>query len=265
MKINIGIIASSITEESAPPVVCADVDGQAFITAVGTLDSTEEDAICALVQTLKSDGLYTKCFAIYPFAGTIEDEQKWQLKDPRDLDAAFRLNFVDANWTFSITGAQMVGSLTIADTFFNQNTLDETDCGITVACRSNTTNAQYAFGNGTGGSTNIHVLSRSSLAGGRCFTGSFTGSSVSPADAKGVVTITRSGTTQNAYKNSVLEGGPTTVSGSTLGSSNIRFGIAAEMEFCFGVIHEALDATQVANLHAAIDTYSATYAARKNW
>jgi len=73
--------------------VAYDVDAQAFITASGLTDITQKNAINQLVLDLKSYGLWTKLQAIYPFIGGTSFTHKWNLKDPRDLNAAFRLTF----------------------------------------------------------------------------------------------------------------------------------------------------------------------------
>lgn len=70
-----------------------DADATAFIDAVGTLTADEEIAIRNLVGELKANGNWDKYLAIYPFVGTTAASQKWNLKDPRDLDSAFRLTF----------------------------------------------------------------------------------------------------------------------------------------------------------------------------
>jgi hypothetical protein len=70
-----------------------DTDAQAFIDAVGTLTTVQEIAIDDLVTGLKANGTWTKYHAIYPFIGGTASAHKWNLKDPRDLDAAFRITW----------------------------------------------------------------------------------------------------------------------------------------------------------------------------
>jgi len=53
--------------------------------------------------------------AIYPFVGGTASAHKFNLKDPRDLDAAYRLVF-NGGWTHSSTGAQPNGTNGYADT-----------------------------------------------------------------------------------------------------------------------------------------------------
>jgi len=93
-QLSIGILESSRL----------DADAQAFISAAAITNGTQIFAINTLVVGLKADGLWTKMKAIYPFVGGTASTHKYNLKDPRDLDAAFRLLFV-GGWTHSSTGA----------------------------------------------------------------------------------------------------------------------------------------------------------------
>jgi hypothetical protein len=70
-----------------------DPDAQAFITAAGITNTTQQNAIDNLVVGLKADGLWTNMQAIYPLVGGTASSHKYNLKDPRDLDAAYRLQF----------------------------------------------------------------------------------------------------------------------------------------------------------------------------
>lgn len=92
-----------------------DPDVDAFLTATAITDSTQVAAVAQLVADLKTDGLWSKLKAIYPFVGGTAAAHKFNLKDPRDLDAAFRLTFV-GGWTHSATGA--MPSSAYADTHF---------------------------------------------------------------------------------------------------------------------------------------------------
>ncbi len=93
-----------------------DSDATAFLTAAGITDATQSSAIGTLVGSLKSAGVWSKMRAIYPFIGGTASTHKWNLKDPRDLDAAYRLAF-SGNWTHSATGATPDGSTAYANTF----------------------------------------------------------------------------------------------------------------------------------------------------
>lgn len=96
-------------------IVGIDSNAQAFISASGITDATQQSAINALVTGLKTDGIWTKMKAIYPFVGGTATTHKYNLKDPRDLDAAYRLVF-NGGWTHSSTGATPNGTNGYADT-----------------------------------------------------------------------------------------------------------------------------------------------------
>ena len=68
-----------------------DTDAQAFITAASISNSTQESAINTLVTSLKSAGVWTKAKAIYPIVGGSAAAHKFNLKNPVDSDAAFRI------------------------------------------------------------------------------------------------------------------------------------------------------------------------------
>ena len=95
-----------------------DADAQAFITAAAITDPTQQTAINNLVVGMKADGTWTKMKAIYPFVGGTATTHKYNLKDPRDLDAAFRLVF-NGGWTHSSTGALPNGVNGYANTKYN--------------------------------------------------------------------------------------------------------------------------------------------------
>jgi len=94
-----------------------DSDAQAFITAAAITNATQQSAIDTLVKGLKTDGIWTKMKAIYPFVGGTASTHKYNLKDPRDLDAAFRLQF-NGGITHSSTGVLPNGTNGYANTFF---------------------------------------------------------------------------------------------------------------------------------------------------
>jgi hypothetical protein len=98
-----------------------DPNAQAFITAAGITDPTQQSAINSLVVGLKATGIWTKMIAIYPFVGGTASSHKYNLKDPRDLDIAYRLTF-GGGWGHTSNGIVGNGANTYADTYiFNYN------------------------------------------------------------------------------------------------------------------------------------------------
>jgi hypothetical protein len=93
-------------------------DAEKFILAAGITDATQKTAITTLVDNLKSYGIWSKMKALYPMVGGTAASHKFNLKDPRDLNAAFRLTF-SGGWTHSSTGALPNGTNAYADSFLN--------------------------------------------------------------------------------------------------------------------------------------------------
>ncbi len=127
---NHGIVSSSGAS--------VDADALAFITAASITDNTQKTAVNTLVTDLKAYNIWTKMKAIYPFVGGTASAHKWNLKDPRDLDAAYRLEF-NGGWTHSATGALPNGTTAYADTKFNPNVLSLNSVHASVYSRTNTT------------------------------------------------------------------------------------------------------------------------------
>ena len=97
---------------------------QAFLTATGITDATSISALNAMDTSLISAGLLPsgtgagKIKALYPIVGGTAATHKFNFVDPRDLDAAFRLQF-NGGWTHSTNGALPNGTNAYADTFLN--------------------------------------------------------------------------------------------------------------------------------------------------
>ena len=121
-----------------PKAVGYDADAQAFITAAGITDLTQKNAINQLVLDLKGYSIWTKMKALYPFVGGTATTHKYNLKNPLDTDAAFRLVF-SGGWTHSSTGALPNGTNAYANTFFLPNTFYTVNFPhLSVYCRTDT-------------------------------------------------------------------------------------------------------------------------------
>lgn len=113
--------SATADSNTVTPTSSTDADAQAFITAASITDPTQQSAINQLVVDLKGYGVWTKMKALYPFCGSTASQHKWNLKDPRDLDVAFRLVF-SGGWTHSSSGATPNGTNAYADTKLIPNT-----------------------------------------------------------------------------------------------------------------------------------------------
>ena len=81
------------------------------------LTFTQVNALNNLYIGLVANGLDTKMLALYPFIGGTANAHKFNLMDARDVDAAFRLNFI-GGWTHSSNGSTPNGTTGYADSFF---------------------------------------------------------------------------------------------------------------------------------------------------
>lgn len=130
----VGWRSAAVAPSSGP-----DADAQAFITAATITNTTQQSAIDTLVKALKSANIWTKMKAIYPFVGGTAAQHKFNLKDPRDLNAAFRLVFT-GGWTHTSTGALPNGTNGYANTFFvpsNNFPISQYDAHISLYSRTN--------------------------------------------------------------------------------------------------------------------------------
>jgi hypothetical protein len=124
-----------------------DSDAQAFATAASITDGTQLSAVNTLVVDLKAAGVWSKMKVIYPFVGGSATSHKFNLKDPRDLDAAYRLTFV-GGWTHSSAGAQSNGTTGYANPNINANQIFTSTDGLMGVYTPSTSliNSSYIYG-----------------------------------------------------------------------------------------------------------------------
>lgn len=142
-----------------------DADASAFFTATGITDATQKDAINDLVIALKADGIWSKMHAIYPFVGGTATTHKFNLKDPADTDAAFRITW-SGGITHDANGITGNGSTGYGDTHFDPSVEIGSNAG---------SFGIYLLANGSGGSAEIgaFVSATESYAIASNFTGSY--------------------------------------------------------------------------------------------
>ena len=249
-----------------------DSDAQAFITAAAITDSTQQSAINTLVIDLKGYGIWTKMKAIYPFVGGTATTHKFNLKDPRDLDAAFRLTF-NGGWTHSSTGALPNGTTAYANTSFNPVTISQslssTHLSVyTTSANTSGTSRGYigsmqtdainytALGWFYGGTMEIGVIGDGS-AGYTGVTSAFAGFKLTSTD----------GSRSNRYfKNGVKTGSNVTQTGGFF-NANMYLGAInyigspayyQNVPFTFSSIGDGLSDTEAANFYTAVQTFNTT-------
>jgi hypothetical protein len=135
-----------------------DPDAQLFITNAAITEPVQQNAVNNLVLSLKSYGIWSKMNAIYPFIGGTSSTHKYNLKDPRDLDAAYRLVF-NGGWVHDSNGIKGNLTNTFADTKLAYSTLNSGH--LSIYSRSNIEEAGIVFDMGsqnTGGRNQVLSL-----------------------------------------------------------------------------------------------------------
>jgi hypothetical protein len=252
--------------------VAFDPDAQAFITAAGITDNTQKSAINTLVVDMKGYGIWTKMKAIYPFVGGTASTHKWNLKDPRDLDAAFRLVFA-GGFTHDSNGVQGNGVNGYGDTKFNPNTgYSVNDNGhISVYSRSNQSAVDSDFGVQSG-TYLILSIRRSDQSNNSFFGVNTTNFSIYNSDPNslGLYIANRIGTSQKAFKNSSIVVSSTNASG-TRPNANLFFsglsfngnpdgGLYSNKQYAFASIGDGLTDTEAGNFYTAVQAFNTTLA-----
>ena len=244
------------------PKTSVDPDAQAFITAAGITNPTQQGAINTLVVDLKGYNIWSKFSALYPFVGGTATTHKFNLKNPLDTDAAFRLVF-NGGGTHSVNGYQTNGTNAYAATFYNPST--------------NLTNIN---------SNHISIYSRTNIFGGIDMGGGVgavvvdlelrdnymwnMASNVFHTNANSQGHFINTRTASNLYK--FIKNGSTTIVSSTgnagaikpntnywIGGRNYAGSIGyTNRQYAFSSIGDGLTDTEAANLYTAVQAFQTT-------
>ena len=246
---------------SLMPKFSLDVDAQAFITATGITNATQITAINNLVLGLKSNNIWTKMKAIYPMVGGTATTHKFNLKNPLDTNAAFRLAF-SGGWTHSANGALPNGTNGYADTFYNPsvNLTDINSNHISFYSRTNSMTSSIEMGGGAG-AVLVDLELRYAATSYNWNMASFI--THTNNDSTGMYVNTRTGaTTFKLIKNSatVLNSG---IGAAGLLKPNINYYIGkrnydnlwSNKECAFATIGDGLSDAEVANLYTNVQAF----------
>jgi hypothetical protein len=257
----------------SPPTV-SDSDAQAFINAANIIDQTEANAVNNLTIGLKADNLWTKMKAVYPMVGGVASSQKYNLINPLDTNAAFRLTF-NGGWTHSFNGALPNGTNAYTDTFIIPNTnLTNNSTHFSYYSRTTSVGAMIEMGSLFSGSTTFNMMVKY-VGGG--FDGFFSDQYdtntnriyTANSDSKGFYIGTRTtSTVHKAYKNGTQIG--TTNTGISLGLTNfsaaikignrsdLPAGVYSNRQCAFASIGDGLSDTEAINLYNRVQTFNTT-------
>jgi hypothetical protein len=275
MRLSLGITPKSYFNLAVPN----DTDAQAFITAAGITDATQQSAVNQLVLDLKSANIWTKMKAIYPILGGTASSHKWNLKDPRDLDAAFRLTFT-TGWTHSSNGMLPNGTSAYANTFLTPNiNLTNNNSHISVYLRTNTDNngvdigIQDDMGFGTTVSSYYIITRNLNILVGTIQTDDVNRISGSNTDSRGFyITSRTTSTSLKQYKNSSIYGTNTNTSTGTRARYSIPLGAVryindpgsdtysnySNRQQSFASIGDGLTDAEALSFYNAVQTFNTT-------
>jgi hypothetical protein len=253
-------------------IVGIDADAQAFITAAAITDPVQINAINTLVEGMKTDGIWTKMKAIYPFVGGTASTHKYNLKDPRDLDAAFRLVF-NGGWTHSSTGATPNGTNGYADTKLSTSVLTNNSTHISYYSRSATAGSTRSEIGGGDPATNVYLQMLSYRLTGNYNGDQYYGAAtlnridVAVADSRGYFIDSRTNSsTHKAWKSNVLIGSESNLQINNISSfsQNIYIGgrnnggsadLFSDRQSAFSTIGDGLTDTEASNLYTRVQAY----------
>jgi hypothetical protein len=244
--------------------VTFDSDAQAFFTAASITDNTQKTAVNTLVTDLKTANIWTKIKALYPFVGGTAASHKWNLKDPRDLDAAYRLIF-SGGWTHSSTGALPNGTNAYANTFLSPISNLVSTSGFGYYSRTNSTIGNQAdMGLLTYMPVKSFALTRVSTLSYFSANGD-ADSSFTDTDTRGFYQVYRTNsTTVKALKNTTSYSATLPVaipSGVVIigaRNENTLPSLFSFKEFAFTYIQENFNDTDAANLNTAVQSFQTT-------
>jgi len=256
---------------STPTV--SDSDAQAFINAAVITDTTQANSVNTLVVGLKADGIWSKMKAIYPFVGGTATSHKWNLKDPRDLDAAFRLSF-NGGWTHSANGALGNGVNNSAQTFLNPlDTLSAASYNYSVYSRNQISTVYAAIvysaevSEPDENGANFYYGTMSLLFDNLSDPGSmqiqygtegYQSKVYASTNTIGFINVNNDAGTISLYKNGAaqtLTGAPYAVD---LPNRTIELAAPAPMQLAFSTIGDKLTPTESLNLYNRIQTFQTT-------
>lgn len=256
-------------------VIPEERDAWAFLDAAKITSSREQRAVIDLVRGLKHAQLWTKMKAIYPFVGGTATTHKFNLKDPRDADAAFRLSF-SGGWTHNLNGVTGNASNAYANCFFAPATYMASDSAhFTQYIRNNTVGGYND--NGIFDSTNTNALafnSRESPGNNVSIIGNQSTNrlTISNTTSAGYHKATRTSNTvfkmivngsQIGSTNTTNFTGMSTITGNMLLGATALFGGPtivnySNRNYCFFTLGDGLTDTDATNLYNIVQRFQTT-------
>lgn len=247
--------------------VSYDADALAYFTANTAITSdADKNAINTFYLGLKTDGIYTKIKAMYlPIWGSAS-ASKWNLVNPVDTDAAFRLTFT-TGWTFNSAGMTPNGTSAYARTEFSSYSQNSQHISYYSRTDSNT---GVDLGNavtGSAGSIYLYIRDTNTSYLRLNTTGAGTESSVTNTDGKGFYQLNRiASNKQTLFKNNTKNDftvNSTGVPGGSLflgGAQSLSSIVYGNKQCSFSSIGDGLTDTEATNFYNRVQTLMTYFA-----
>jgi hypothetical protein len=248
--------------------ISMDPDSVSFLNAAGIGNAQQKYALNRLVLDLKQFGIWTKLQAIYPFLGGTATTHKWNLKDPQNINSAFRLVFV-GGWTHSNNGALPNGINTYALTYWSPSINASTNSThISYYSRTNN-NIGTEMGSEDNSTFSYCLMNIRVSASNLYYTAinDFTGFSTVNTDSRGFFVANRTNANNiNQWKNNLKtatasissKANNTAIVLGTWIRSGGSFGSFTTKECAFATMGSGLTDTDVNNLYTAVQRYQTT-------
>ena len=247
-------------------VYATDPDAFKFIEVANITSSIQATAVNTLVVGLKTANLWNKIQAIYPIVGGNAFSHKWNLKDPRDTDDAFRIQYIGAI-THTATGITSAGGY--MDTYWNPSEALSPTESIHIGINNYTTSSvgsvhNMEFGNNFNSDISLSPTYGNSGADTRFALKNPSAGTISNNSGQGYFILSRLDTTKSTgyiYRSNALYGSgdnTSTYSTANNGSVSILYG------FGFGgyggtinffTVGSGLTAAETSTLYSIMQTY----------
>ena len=253
-------------------------EANTYLYSTQITGTTQVSAINTLINGLKANNLWTKMKAVYPFVtdktlqADMAAQMKFNLVNPQDSDAAFRLAF-SGGWTYSTNGAQPNGTNGYADTKLNPSTvLSANNIHLSYYSRTNSAVASSSTMGADSATDNLRLIIRRTSDIAFAIIGNATKglSQFLVTDSRGLfVANAPNSTTRELYKNSTSLT-PTSQSGLGLnGTPNANLYLSAynnngvvfeydNKQCAFSSIGDGLSSAEVALLNQLVTEYQTT-------
>jgi hypothetical protein len=244
---------------------CTDADANAFLTATGITNPTISSAICTLVTSMKANGTWAKCLAIYPFVGGTATTHMYNLKNPANTNAAFRLSFI-GGITHSLNGITGNAVNGYCNTFIPNTAVGINSNHIATYSRSSFNENSVdigTYGQNPPDTWGIHHSARGFGIGMFFRNQNGTFANAANADGRGLYISTRTASNFAAmYKNGTqtcsLAVSPVAMQNENFQILAINNAFHSSRNLAFASIGDGLTNTDASNLYSTIQTFQTT-------